>query len=89
MFTFCKCFATSILPTPEKFLEYQQAILDGKDVYDWQWEGEVKDVPGDFKDWLSNNEQRVKYQSTIPYFLKDNAKYVPNGFIESIGSLAC
>ncbi len=22
---FCNCFATSILPTPEKFLEYQQA----------------------------------------------------------------
>ena len=39
---FCKCFATSILPAPEKFLEYQQAILDGKDVSDWQWDQYVK-----------------------------------------------
>jgi len=62
LFTFCKCFATSILPTPEKFLEYQRAILDGKDVSGWQWEGEVKDVPGWFK---ANFPERYKIISRL------------------------
>lgn len=73
---FCKCFATSILPAPEKFLEYQQAILDGKDVSDWQWEGEVKDVPGKFNTWVKDNEERIAKAKSMPYFLKDNQKYV-------------
>ena len=73
---FCKCFATSILPAPEKFLEYQQAILDGKDVSDWQWEGEVKDVPGEFNTWVDNNRERAKGWSNMPYFVRDNPQYV-------------
>ncbi len=73
---FCKCFATSILPAPEKFLEYQQAILDGKDVSDWQWEGEVKDVPGEFNTWIDNNRERAKGWSNMPYFVRDNPQYV-------------
>lgn len=76
---FCKCFATSILPTPEKFLEYQRAILDGKDVSGWQWEGEVKDVPGEFNTWIDNNRERAKGWSNMPYFVRDNPQYV-NGF---------
>ena len=73
---FYKCFATSILPAPEKFLEYQQAILDGKDVSDWQWEGEVKDVPGEFNTWIDNNRERAKGWSNMPYFVRDNPQYV-------------
>ena len=73
---FCKCFATSILPAPEKFLEYQQAILDGKDVSDWQWDGEVKDVPGEFNKWVKDNEERIAKAKSLPYFLKDNEKYI-------------
>ena len=73
---FCKCFATSILPTTEKFIEYQQAILDGKDVSDWQWEGEVKDVPGEFNTWIDNNRERAKGWSNMPYFVRDNPQYV-------------
>lgn len=76
---FCKCFATSKLPTPEQFMEYQQAILDGKDVTDWNWEGEVKDVPENFKDWVQDNEERISNAKSLPYFMKDNEKYLPEG----------
>ena len=75
MFTFCKCFATSILPPPDKFMEYQQAVIDGKDVSDWQWEGEVKDVPGEFNKWVKDNEERIAKAKSLPYFLKDNQQY--------------
>lgn len=75
---FCKCFATSILPAPEKFLEYQQAILDGKDVSGWKWDGEVKDVPKNFKGWLEENEERISRAKSQPYFLKDNPEVCHN-----------
>lgn len=76
---FCKCFATSILPAPEKFLEYQQVILDGKDVSEWQWDGEVKDVPGEFNTWVKDNEERISKAKSMPYFLKNNPKYTKVG----------
>lgn len=72
---FCRCFAVPKMASPEKFLEYQQAILDGKDVSDWKWEGEVKDVPKNFKDWVKENEERISRAKSLPYFLKDNPKY--------------
>ena len=73
---FCKCDATSKLASPEEFIKYQQAILDGEDVSDWQFSGEVKDVPGNFKEWIEDNEERIKQAKTLPYFIKDNAGYV-------------
>lgn len=84
---FCKCFSVPKLASKEEFIKYQQAILDGEDVSDWKFDGEVKDVPGNFKDWMQDNEQRVKYHNTVPYFIKDNTKYVPNSFIDGIGTL--
>lgn len=74
---FCKCFAVPKLPTVEEFLKYQQAILDGEDVSGWQWEGEVKDVPGEFNKWVKDNEERIAKAKSMPYFVRDNTKYIP------------
>jgi hypothetical protein len=56
---FCKCFAVPKLASKEEFIKYQQAILDGEDVSDWKFDGEVKDVTGNFKDWMQDNEERI------------------------------
>lgn len=72
---FCRCFAVPKMASPEKFIEYQQAILDGKDVSEWQWDGEVKDVPKNFKDWVKDNEEQISKAKSQPSFLKDNPKY--------------
>ena len=71
---FCKCFATSILPEPDKFIEYMNASEEERK--NWQWEGEVKDVPGEFKTWIDNNRERAKGWSNMPYFVRDNPQYV-------------
>ena len=85
---FCKCFATSKLPTPEQFMEYQQAILDGKDVSDWNWDGEVTDVPENFDKWVEDNEERIANAKSLPYFLEDNLKYVELGMNDEIAGSA-
>ena len=72
---FCKCFAVPKMPPPEEFIKYQQAILDGEDVSDWKWDGEVKDVPENFDKWIKDNEKRIEKAKSLPYFLKDNPEY--------------
>lgn len=85
---FCKCFATSKLASPEEFMKYQQAILDGEDVSDWQFSGEVKDVPENFKEWVQDNEERISRAKSLPYFIKDNPEYFNRAVnnVESVGS---
>jgi hypothetical protein len=44
------------------------ALIKGED-------GEVKDVPDNFKDWVEKNKERIEnaeQNGTLPYFLRDN-----------------
>lgn len=84
----CRCYAVAVLPTMEQFLEYQNKRLAGEDVSDFKFDGEIKDVPDNFKGWLDRNKERAKYQKNLPYFIKDNGKYVPKKWIDEFGSLA-
>lgn len=72
---FCKCFAVPILAKQEDFIKYQQAIIEGKDVQEWEFDGEVKDVPKDFKGWVQENEERISRAKSLPYFIKNNREY--------------
>lgn len=58
----CRCFATTILKTPEE-------IKSGKPS-----KNEVKELPSNFKEWLENNKERIENASSLPYFIKDNFK---------------
>ena len=83
----CRCFAVAILPSQDEFLEYQNRKIAGEDVSGFNFKGEVKDVPDNFKEWLDRNQERVKHHANVPYFIKDNGKYVPKAWIDGIGSL--
>jgi hypothetical protein len=48
---------------------------------------EVKDVPDNFKQWLADNEDRAKRMSSVPYFIRDNVKFIPERFIQNMGTL--
>lgn len=71
---FCRCFATSILPSPDEFMDYLNASDEERK--DWQFDGEVKDVPDSFKGWVQDNEERIANAKSLPYFLEDNPQYV-------------
>lgn len=85
---FCKCAAVAVLAKREEFLDYQRKLLAGEDVSKYKFSGAVDDVPSEFKNWLVRNEERVKTTTTIPYFIRDNGKYVPKKWVDGIGSLA-
>lgn len=84
---FCKCAAVAEMAKREEFLEYQRKLLAGEDVSNFKFTGAVEDVPKEFKNWLVRNEERVKTTTTVPYFIRDNGKYVPKKWVDGIGSL--
>lgn len=70
----CRCRAVTILKTDEEIAEDTRRILDGKPL-DGKSVNRVDDVPKEFKQWLKDNEKRIKYSKSQPYFIKDNTKY--------------
>ena len=60
----------------EEFMEYQQRLLNGEDVSNYHFKGEVKDLPRNFKDWYTDNTDRIAKAKSQPYFLHDNQKLI-------------
>lgn len=71
----CRCFAVAITPDVEQFMEYQEKLVAGENLSNYKFEGEVKDVPDNFKEWMRGNDERLGRAKNIPYFIKDNPKY--------------
>lgn len=81
----CRCHAISILKTQEEIDEDTQRMLRGEPVSE-ESVNTVKDVPQAFKDWLAENEERAATSFSVPYFIKDNMKYVPQELFDSYAS---
>lgn len=58
----CRCFATTILKTPEELKSRKPS------------KNEVKELPSKFKEWYENNKERIDKAKSLPYFIKDNFK---------------
>lgn len=70
----CRCHAVSILKTEEEVKADTQKILNGEPL-DGDSVNRVDDVPQVFKDWLTENQERLEGANSIPYFLSDNPRY--------------
>lgn len=71
----------SYYPKFEDFIKYEEAILAGEDVSNYQFKGRIKKAPQKFKTWCEENEGRIKkmtVKGTLPYFLRDNANIINN-----------
>lgn len=75
----CRCHAVTILKTDEEIAEDTRRILAGEQ-FDGNSVNRVNDVPDNFKRWLKDNEERAKRSYSMPYFIKDNPKYLPKGY---------
>lgn len=75
----CRCHVEFIQITQEEMDSMTQDILDGK-----AWSGssvnEVKDVPEEFHKWALDNAERAEKSFSVPYFVKDNPQYLPEGY---------
>lgn len=71
----CRCYAVAILADQKEMDEYTKAIMDGEDVSNWKFTGEVKEMPEQWNDWMEANAERIgkaAKKGKLPYFLRDN-----------------
>lgn len=73
---FCRCIAVPKLADEDEFIERQQALIDGKDVPEEGYSGEVTECPEAFNNWVQNNAERIENAKNVPYFIRDNATAV-------------
>lgn len=70
----CRCHAVTILKTEEEMARDTKRILDGRQP-SADSANAVTDTPEAFKDWVENNRDRIANGHSLPYFIRDNAKY--------------
>lgn len=75
----CRCHQETILKTLDEMRADEARILAGEPI-STRSVNSVDDVPREFKDWLKDNEDRAKRSYSVPYFIKDNPKYLPEGY---------
>jgi len=84
----CRCYMTPILISEDEMRARRMAIINGEEFDASKSENAVNDVPDNFKEWVSKNEDRINAaadRGTLPYFLRDNEDYVSNA-LQSLAS---
>lgn len=81
----CRCHVETILKTEEELMAENRAILNGEDPSQ-ESVNRVADVPQNFKEWLEENKERAAKHYSMPYFIKDNRKYIPAAIASNYGS---
>lgn len=76
----CRCYTTTILPSKDEFMDYVLS-MDENGQSSYKFSGQVEDVPPQFKEWVSENEERAVNAKSLPYFIKDNPQYIQSGAI--------
>ena len=80
----CRCIATPIMKTEKEMAEENRRFMRGEEpIPSSDSVNTVKDVPEAFKSWIENNQERAKGWQTMPYFVKDNAKYTRSFVVDT------
>ncbi len=72
----CRCYAVSVLASQEEMDAYTRAIINGDDVSNWKFKGQIDTMPEEFNQWVKDNRERIANAKTQPYFIRDNQKAV-------------
>lgn len=78
----CRCYTTDVLADENEIIAYRRAMLNGEDVSNWQFSGEITKPHDGFSQWIDENQERIgraAERGTLPYWMKDNPQYVKAG----------
>ena len=71
----CRCHVETVLKTPDELIADNRRIIEGGKPTETSV-NTIKDVPQAFTDWVESNRERMAAAKSLPYFIRDNAKYV-------------
>ena len=66
----------SIMASKKERMAYHRAILKGEDVSDRHFNDEITEPHDGLKKWIGENQERIENAKSLPYWIKDNPKYV-------------
>jgi len=69
----CRCFVIAKLASRDELKKYSQ--LTDEQQKNYHFEGEVREAPKVYNEWIQKNELRITNASSTPYFIRDNAHY--------------
>lgn len=75
----CRCEMYPIAYSRDDRKAYFKALFDGT-ADKWKPQNTAKEPPKAFNDWVEQNQERAKGWSNMPYFVRDNAKFVKTKF---------
>lgn len=71
----CRCHVETVLKTPDELIADNRRIMEGGKPTETSV-NTVADVPQAFTDWVEANRERMTSAKSLPYFIRDNSKYV-------------
>lgn len=71
----CRCHVETVLKTPDELIADNRRIMEGGKPTETSV-NTVADVPQAFTDWVEANRERITAAKSLPYFIRDNSKYV-------------
>lgn len=71
----CRCHVETVLKTPDELIADNRRIMEGGKPTETSV-NTVADVPQVFTDWVEANRERMTAAKSLPYFIRDNSKYV-------------
>lgn len=57
-------------------------MLNGEDVSDFHFKGEITEPHEGFRKWMKENQERIENARRLPYWMRDNGKYVKGAVTE-------
>ena len=73
----CLCPAVPRLASPADFDRYEDAVLAGKES-GFKFKGTVNSIPSSASKWVEENREKIKGWKSLPFFIQDNKKFLPN-----------
>ena len=73
---FCRCIVVPKLADEDEFIARQQALIDGEEVPEGGYSGEVSEYPEGFTSWVKDNAERIENATRKPYFIRDNPEAI-------------
>ena len=84
----CRCVAVAKLCSDQEFIDYNQRILDGEDVSDFEFSGKIDKLPDNFNQWVEDNQERISRAKSVPYFITDNSSMIASANIARAGKMS-
>lgn len=68
----CRCFVTPITADWNEQLKVMKMEMNGEDVSNYHYKGEVTEMPNSFTEWIERNEGRINAAKSKPIFIREN-----------------